>query len=399
VLLYEVLVGALPFASQELRQSGIGELQRRIREAEPSKPSSRVSQLGDKATEAASRRKREPAVLAKRLRGDLDWITLKAMDKDRTRRYQTANALAMDIRRHRAHEPVLACPPSALYRARKFASRHRGGVVAAAVVALALLAGSIGTTTGWLRAARAELLASEEAESARQVTDFLIELFRASDPNEDQGDTITARDILDEGARRISIGLGDQPLTQARLMDAMGTVYRYLGLFDESRALLEPALESRERLLAGGSLEVAESLHSLAWLEQAQGRYVEAETLAQRSLEILESGTGEDDAKIAKGLLVLAWSLAGQAKHAEAAPYFERAVTSLGATLGPDHPDVAEGRHGLGISHWRRGDFAAAERELRQALAIYETTLGPNDYRIPETLNDLGRPSPCCNGP
>jgi tetratricopeptide (TPR) repeat protein len=325
-------------------------------------------------------------VLAKRLTGDLDWITLKAMDKDRTRRYQTVTALATDIRRHLAHEPVVASPPSALYRAQKFAQRHRGGVAAAALVAVALLAGTIGTTTGWLRAARAERAASREAESARQVTDYLVELFRASGPSEG---AITARDLLDEGARRVSIGLGDQPLNQARLMDAMGTVYRYLGLYDESRALLEPALAARETLLAADSLDVAESLYSLAFLEWDQGRYSEAEELAARSLEILES-RGAAAQEVAKGLMALAWSLAGQSRHEEAAPYFERASASLEAALGPEHPDVAESHHALGISNMRRGDFDEAERLVRQALTTYEKTLGPNDYRIRETLNDLG---------
>jgi non-specific serine/threonine protein kinase/serine/threonine-protein kinase len=390
VLLYEILVGALPFSSQDLRQSGIGEIQRRIREVEPTRPSTRVTQLGDQAAEIGGQRNLELPILAKHLRGDLDWITLKAMDKDRTRRYQTANALAMDIRRYLADEPVLASPPSAVYRARKFVRRHRASVAAGAVVALALLAGAVGTTTGLLRALRAERVASHEAESARQVADFLVDLFRASDPNENQGDTIAVRDVLDEGARRVAIGLSDQPLIQARMMDAMGTVYRYLGLYDEARALLEPALEVRESLLADTDLELADSLVSLAWLDQAQGRYPEAQRLAERALAIVEGRDDVEGTKIGEGLMVMGWSLSGQSKHEQAAPYFERAAAALEAALGADDPEVADSLHALGLSHWRRGDFDAAEQLLRQALATYEKTLGPNDYRLREVLNDLG---------
>jgi non-specific serine/threonine protein kinase/serine/threonine-protein kinase len=390
VLLYELLVGALPFGSRELRQSGLGQIQRTIREVEPARPSTRITELGDEGAEAARRRNHQLPMLARQLRGDLDWITLKAMDKDRTRRYQTASALAMDIRRYLADEPVLASPPSALYRGRKFVRRHRGGVVAAAFVALALVVGTIGTTTGWLRALSAERLASEEAETARRVTDFLVDLYRVADPNEAQGDTVTARGLLDEGARRISRGLSGQPLTQARLMDTMGTVYQYLGLYEESRALLETALEIRESLLEPTSLEVADSLNHLAELDLAQGRYDEGLELAERSLTIREGELGSEDLAVAKSLITFARCLAGQSRHQDAQPHFRRALAIREAALDPEHPDVADSRRYLGISHWRRGNSDAAIRLLRQALTTYETTLGPNDYRIRETLNDLG---------
>jgi non-specific serine/threonine protein kinase/serine/threonine-protein kinase len=125
VLLYELLTGVLPFDSRELRQAGLSEIQRIIREKDPSRPSTRISRDGPGSTEAAKNRHTEPRRLVSELRGDLDWITMRALEKDRTRRYQTANALAMDVRRHLNDEPAAAGPPSASYRAIKFMRRHR----------------------------------------------------------------------------------------------------------------------------------------------------------------------------------------------------------------------------------------------------------------------------------
>jgi non-specific serine/threonine protein kinase/serine/threonine-protein kinase len=389
VLLYVLLVGTLPFSFKQIRSSAPEEIRRVIREVEPARPSSRLSTLEDNAPRVAQRRNWELSSLVKRIRGDLDWITMKALEKDRTRRYQTANALALDIRRHLGHEPVAAGPPSTAYRARKFVRRHRIGVAAALLVAALVVAGTVGTALGFLRAVRAERVANEEAEAARQVSDFLLDLFRVSDPHVAQGDSITARQILDEGSRRISRELRDQPLTQARLMDTMGTVYRYLGLFEESRTLLEPALQTREDLLDGDSLEVAESLHNLAQLEHQQGRYHEAQVLAQRALAIREAQLRPEDLRVADSLMDVAWSFFGQSDHDRAALLFERALAIKESTLGSDHSDVADIRRRLGNTHSRRGDAEAAERLLLQALATYERALEPDDYSLGLILNDL----------
>jgi serine/threonine protein kinase/tetratricopeptide (TPR) repeat protein len=139
VLLYELLVGALPFDTKEIRKAGFDEIRRRIREEEPSKPSTRISTLGDESTEAAKRRRTDLPTLRRQLRGDLDWITMKALEKDRTRRYGSPSELVADILRHLSHEPVLAGPPSTTYRMGKFVRRHRLGVTLAAVAVLLLV--------------------------------------------------------------------------------------------------------------------------------------------------------------------------------------------------------------------------------------------------------------------
>jgi serine/threonine protein kinase len=152
VVLYELLTGALPFDSKALRQASLAEIQRRIREDEPPRPSTRVSSLGDDSSAVAARHQTEASVLVRRLRGDLDAITMKALEKDRTRRYDSPADLAADLRRHLGNEPVLASPPSTAYRLRKFVKRHKAVVATGAVVALALVAGIAGTTAGMLRA-------------------------------------------------------------------------------------------------------------------------------------------------------------------------------------------------------------------------------------------------------
>jgi eukaryotic-like serine/threonine-protein kinase len=203
LMLYELLVGALPFDREALRQAGLEEMRHTIREKDGPRPSTRVTQLGVSAAEVAARRGTQPDRLARLLRGDLDWITMKALEKDRTRRYATANALALDVRRHLADEPVLAGRPGALYRTAKFVRRHRAGVAAIAtlVVLLTMLAVVMTVQAGRIAAERDR--ANLEATTARQVSDFLVGLFKVSDPSAARGGTLTAREVLARGASQL----------------------------------------------------------------------------------------------------------------------------------------------------------------------------------------------------
>jgi serine/threonine protein kinase len=203
VILYELLAGALPFDSKELREAGFEGIRRIVRDKEPPKPSTRVTTLGEKSAIAAQSRHTDPGNLSSQLRGDLDWIVMKALAKDRMRRYASAADLAADIERHLNRQPVLAGPPSKAYRMKKFVARHRVGVAAAVVVAFALILGIVGMTVGLFRAIKAERVAREEAETSSRVSQFLEDLFAVSDPGEAQGNTITAREILDTGAEKI----------------------------------------------------------------------------------------------------------------------------------------------------------------------------------------------------
>jgi serine/threonine protein kinase len=233
-ILYELLVGARPFDSQELRSGGFDGFRRTIREQDPPKPSTRFGLLGGASALSAENRRTDSRMLTRQVRGDLDWITMKALDKDRTRRYETANGLAMDIARHLADEPVLASPPSATYRIGKFVRRHRAGFTTAAATAVALVAGLALATYGFVTASHErdqKELALTEAEA---VTEFLADMLAAVDPGK-EGREVTVREVLDEASLTLGTAFGDQPLVEARLRQTVGEPYQALGL-DEAAA-------------------------------------------------------------------------------------------------------------------------------------------------------------------
>ncbi|HET6373256.1 MAG TPA: protein kinase, partial [Candidatus Polarisedimenticolia bacterium] len=211
VMLYELLTGALPFEPRDLRQAGFEEVRRRIREIDPPRPSTRVRTLGAESTQAASDRRTDPARLASRLKGDLDWIVMKALEKDRTRRYGSASDLAADVERHLQLQPVLAGPPGASYRTKKFVRRHRLGVTMASAIVMGMAALSVVMVAQARKTARAR-------DRAERVSGFLVDLFRVSDPGTARGNAITAREVLDRGAERIDKELGNEPEVQAQLM-------------------------------------------------------------------------------------------------------------------------------------------------------------------------------------
>jgi non-specific serine/threonine protein kinase/serine/threonine-protein kinase len=431
VILYELLTGVLPFDRDALRKAALDEVRRTIREKEPPRPSTRVKERGAASTEAAERRRTEPGRLASRLRGDLDSITLKALEKDRTRRYQTANAFAMDIRRYLRNEPVSAQSPGTLYRMQRFIRRHRVGAAAAAALLIALVLGVVGTTLGLVRARRAEVQAREEAAIASRVSEFLVKLFEVSDPGEARGSSITAREILDRGAEQIRRDLGDQPKVQARLIYTMGKVHDSLGLYDASAALLDEALKKREVLLGPEDPDVAEacdrlgdvyrkqgrygaaepllkravairekrfppnapliadSLTSLGNLYQSMGRLNDAQPVLDRALAIREQNEG-DHAGLARTLHSVAVLMARRGKIVEAEPYFRRALDIQERTLGRDHPDVGRTCTNLANVYMLQKRFVEAEPLYARALEIRRRTLGPRHASVAETLDGIG---------
>jgi serine/threonine protein kinase/WD40 repeat protein len=163
VLLYELLTGATPFDKEWMRTAGYDEIRRILREEEPAKPSTRLSTLGQAACAVSTNRRSDLKHLRRLLRGELDWVVMKALEKDRNRRYDSASSFAADVRRYLNDEPVQACPPSALYRLRKLVRRHQGPVVAVSLILLALVGGIIGTTWGLIHTARARADALDEA--------------------------------------------------------------------------------------------------------------------------------------------------------------------------------------------------------------------------------------------
>jgi len=390
VILYELLVGVLPFDPKSLREAGFGEIQRIICEKEPPKASTRLSSLGDTQTSIADHRRTDPSSLHRELKGDLDWITMKAMAKDRTQRYASASELEADIERYLRHEPVVAGPPSVIYRIKKYIRRHKVGVAAATLVIIAMLIGITGTTIGLLRAKKAEKKAVEEAMTAQQISDFLVELFKVSDPGESRGNSITAREILDKGAGKIEKELEAQPRIQSRLMETMGRVYRNLGLYTQAAPILEKSLSLKLKIYGEEHVEVAASLHTLAILYDIQGKYQEAESLFRQSLAIKEKILEQNHPDVAKSLNSIAVVSMNQGKYEEAETCFQRSLAIKEKNLDPDHPNIGNTLTNLGILYQQQNKYEEAEPLLKRALSISEKASGLDHPDVAASLNNLG---------
>ena len=231
--------------------------------------------------------------------------------------------------------------------------------------------------------------AVQARDEATSVVEFLVDLFEVSDPGEARGNTITAREILEKGAKEIEQGLEEQPLIRARMMETIGTVYRKLGLYKNAMPLLERALEISESRLDGHSPRLAETLLSVAMLHDDQGKYEEAEKLVQRSLDIREKVLGADHPAYAESLLVLGWLNYKNGKFPEAESCFQRAFEIREKAFGLNHPDVAESLEALGQMHYIQRRFAEAEPYLERAIAIREHVQGNDHPDLAQSLSNL----------
>jgi non-specific serine/threonine protein kinase/serine/threonine-protein kinase len=392
-ILYELLVGALPFDSRDLRQAGHEGLLKKILEEEPPRPSTRVRTLGEHSTVSARNRRTEPAVLARQLKGDLDWIAMKALEKDRARRYGSPSDLAADIRRYLGNEAVLACPPSPAYRAGKFLRRHRFGVAVAASAAVLMGAFSGIMAVQARRIARERDRANQEAQASQRVTEFLTGLFSVSDPSEAKGNAVTAREILDKGSERIVRELNLQPMIQARLMDTMGEVYRNLGLYDRATPLLENALSIRRHAVGDEHTQVADSLNHLGNLAFDKGDLVKAEKLFRQALAARRKLLGNEHLDVTQTLSELAMILRRKETReaeAEAEGYLREALTTRRKLLGGDHPAIAQSLSNLAmLLYANKRDYAAAEPLLREAVAMNRRLLGEEHLEVATTMNNL----------
>jgi len=389
VMLYELLTGSLPFPTEELRQLSFPELQRRLRDVDPPRPSRRLSTPGTDAGEIARRRRTDPHALTRTLAHDLDWIVLKAMDKDRTRRYAAASELAADLRRYERHEPVAARPPSPAYKLAKFVRRHRVGVLAAGAVSVALVLGLAAATVGLVQARRAERRAAEEAATAKRVSDFLVGLFKVSDPGESRGSTVTAREILDQGVARIDRELAGEPVVQARLQRTMGSVYRSLGLYPQSEPLLEKAVATLRATAPDDRRNLPGTLLDLSWLRQEQARSEEALALQREAIGLLEGAEEPDELALAYAYSLEGRSLRDLSRYAEARTALERSLAIRERLLGPDHQDVGHTLYQLGWLLNLMGEYRQSRQVYERVIAIMERTLPPNHPSLAWALSDL----------
>jgi non-specific serine/threonine protein kinase/serine/threonine-protein kinase len=390
VLLYQLLVGALPFDAVELRKAGYSEMMRVLREQEPPRPSTRLSSLGEASKISAEKRQTEPSKLKSVLKGDLDWIVMKALEKDRNRRYDTANGLAMDVKRHLANEPVLAGPPSTTYRAKKFVLRHRGPVIAAALAAVLLIAFGTGMGLLYLRSEANLRRALAAEQESTQISDFLLELFSVANPDVARGEEITARQILDEGARRIESDLEAQPELQARLMVTMGSAYRDLGLYEPALQLLRGALVRTAGTEADNAPFVAQVNAGLAWLLTFMGEYDEAAIHNQRSVEVLTALGEGHERELADHLANYSFTMLRAGDYRLAEDLARQALEIQEHALEPNDPSKAVSLFHIGWALQSQMDYPGAESAYLRALDLRLEAFGDTHPSIGWNLNNLG---------
>ena len=242
VVLYELLTGSTPFERGELAKAGLAEIQRILREERPPRPSTRVSTSAD-AVEVARRRRVEASELAKRLKGDLDWIAMKALEKERARRYPAVSELAADLRRHLDDEPVSAGPPSHSYRLKKFLIRYRAAVLSGALLLLTLVGGIVGTGIGLWEASLQRDAARLEADRARRVTDFLVRTLTLADPEVALDPALSVRDLLGRASAQVPDFFAGQPLAEGRVHATLGQAFESLAELPRAEFHLRRAVD------------------------------------------------------------------------------------------------------------------------------------------------------------
>ena len=384
VILYELLVGALPFGSQELREAGMEAMLQKIRQQEPLRPSTKIRSLRESSKDSAVKRREEPLSLERHLRGELDWITMKALDKDRTRRYGSPSELAADIQRHLHHQPVLAGPPSATYRTRKFVRRHRFGVgVATAAVAL-LIAFATTMALQSRRIARERDRANREAETSKRVSEFMTGMFKVSDPSQTRGNTVTAREILDKASKDIRTGLSKDPEVQAQMMHVMGGVYDNLGLYPQAQSLFTDAVNIRRGVLGPENPQTLQSMSRLSGALREQGNYPEAEKLQREALDVQGRVLGPEHPDTLASVSQLAAILYFEGRYSEAEKLGQQSLEGKRRILGPEHPDTLWSTVILASIFFDEGRLADAEKLYHDALEVRRRVLGPDH---PDTLS------------
>ncbi len=379
VLLYEFLTGVLPFESEALRRGGINHVRRMIIEEEPKTPSLRLSRLSrEKTTKLATSRHSQPGALQRRLRGDLDWITLKAMEKDRTRRYASVGEFSADIMRHLNNEPVLAGPPSTLYRVKKFVRRHKAFITGVAAVMAVLVGGII---VSILFAVRAERARAE----AQAVSEFLQKnVLRSLDLWDMRGQEITVRSVLDAASQGLEGELAGEPLVEASIRWTLAASYTWLGLYEPAEFHAQRAWEIRRARLGDDHLDTLLSVFELGWLYFFQSRYSEAERLLTNALEGMKPLLNEGHPARLNCRAVLGYVYNMQSRFSEAQQLFEGLLSTIHRVWGEESEHSPTILQGLGIAYQMQGRYEEAERLLDRGLEISRRVRGEQDW---ETMN------------
>ena len=420
VLLYELLTGSPPFARKELQKAGLLEILRVVREEEPPRPSAKLS-TADALPTLSANRGTEPKKLTGLLRHELDWIVMKALEKDRARRYATANGFAADVLRYLGGEAVLAHPPSTAYRLKKFVKRYKGQVLAASLILFALVAGIVGTTLGLLEAKKQEaeakrqeglaLAAAEEekvakleaqknlqqAEAnlafAKKGNDILGSVFAGLDPNKNYatvGEFSQAlKDSLKKAVKELEGSAIGDPLTVAQMQNTLGVSLLGLGEPSEAIILFEKARTTRTAKLGPDHPDTLQIMNNLAVGYEAAGKFDWALLLMEETLKLKRAKLSPDHPDTLTSMCNLAGGYYAAGKLALALPLWEEAFKLRKAKLGPNHPDTLKSMNLLAFGYRDAGKLDQALALWEAALKLCKAKLGPNHPGTLHVMNGL----------
>jgi serine/threonine protein kinase len=384
VLLYELLTGTTPFEGDTLRRAGLDEIRRMIREEEPPRPSRRLSTLAaERQSTLSERRGVDGRRLGRLLRGELDWVVMRALEKDRDRRYESASALAADVQRYLGDEPVDAGPPTALYRVRKYVRRHRR-LLATAGVILAVLLGATAVSIWQAALARdaqhqaetAEGRAATEAAIARAVNDFLMGdvLGRANSVSQfcdEIGSNleITVKEALDRAAAKIGERFQDQPLVEAAIRRVIADSYQNLGRHQSTLVHYEREVALRKAHLGPNHADTLTSMENLGKAYSWAGQDADAIAVYQQLLENRRARLGPNDPETLASMTDLARAYHEAGLWDKSTPLLEQVYEKQSAICGPAHADTVETMHELAWS------YLDVDR-ITESIALHEKALG-----------------------
>jgi tetratricopeptide (TPR) repeat protein len=378
VLLYVLLAGVLPFESETLRKGGVDHIRQVIRETDPKTPSMRMIDLGLEASEVARRRRTDAETLARRLHRELEWIPLKAIRKERTERYQSASELASDVENYLKGAALIAGPPSAMYRLKKFVRRNRALVTGIAAVVAVLVVGVVVSTLFAVRAER-------KARTAQAVSDFLNDNILAQiDPVTGNQPGASMESILDVASQRLEGMFNDEPLIEASIRYRLGRTYWHLGKHKAAEANLRRAFELRKELFGIKDREVLTYMQELAWVYFHQSQYDQAKRLLVEAVSHMRSALDEFEPPLGQAIIRLGWLYRYQGKYKEAEKVFTERLAACQRRWGPDSPCVTPCLEGLGVACLEQGRLEEAEQFCRKAVEINRRAHGEEHN---DTLN------------
>ncbi len=364
VLLYVLLTGVTPFDPETFHEGGVEHIRKVLRETDPKTPSTRLARLGDDAKGVAAKRRTQAATLAKRLRKELEWIPLMAMRKERAERYQSASELADDIEHYLKGTALIAGPPSAAYRIKKFIRKNRALVTGTAAVMVVLAAGVIVSTVFAIRAER-------EARISRAVSEFLRnDLLGSVDPLKGAQRGASIESILDVASESLEGKFDDEPLVEASIRFTLGLTYRNLGKHEPAESNLKRAIALRQERMGPRDVEALLYMRELGWAYFYQGRYDEAELVLTETVEGMRKTLSEVDRRLLEAISRLAWIYWNQGRFEETEKLQAQALETVRRRLGPEHTYAPNHMEGLAAAYAGQGRVEEAEELCRQALEI-----------------------------